>query len=72
MKADGTSQVALTQDSAHYNTDPSWSPDGRYVLFSSNKDGHYHIYVMNADGSNQKRLTNGPGEDRYPVWLPAP
>ncbi len=72
MEADGTDRVALTHDSSSYDIDPSWSPDGRYVLFSSNRDGQYHIYLMNVDGSNQQRLTGGPGEDRYPVWLPGP
>ena len=72
MNADGTDQVALSQDPSTYDTDPSWSPDGEYIVFSSNRYGGYHLYVMNADGSNQLRLTNGPGEETSPVWLPEP
>jgi|TARA_B100001964_G_scaffold191440_1_gene213824 Tol biopolymer transport system component len=30
--------------------------------------GHDEIYVMDADGSNQIRLMDNPGDDRYPSW----
>ena len=40
--------------------DPSWSPDGEKIAFSSDRDdneGVYDIYVMNADdGSDVTRL----------------
>ena len=35
----------LTDDSANYRS-PSWSPDGRYIAFESNRDGDWGIYVM--------------------------
>jgi hypothetical protein len=40
------------------------------IAFVSNRDGNDEIYVMNPDGSNQRRLTNTPGEDWHPAWLP--
>jgi TolB protein len=38
------------------------SPDGRYIVYISNRNGVENIYRMNADGSNEMQLTNGSGE----------
>jgi Tol biopolymer transport system component len=45
---------------------PDFSPDGRRIVFTSNRDRQGEIYVMNANGSGQKRLTRRGGDD----WLP--
>lgn len=50
---------------------PMFSPDGRRIVFESNRDGNPEIYVMNADGSNQRNVSNFPGAaDHGPVWSP--
>ena len=45
---------------------------GSSIAFVSMSDtspyGHDEIYVMDADGSNQIRLMDNPGDDRYPSW----
>lgn len=78
MNADGTDVRRLTSG-AEKNVDPTWSPDGTRIAFSSNRaaDGKFHIYVMNADGSGVTQLTariygtsvNFVG-DAKPVWSP--
>ena len=50
--------------------DPSFSPDGKQIAFTSFRDGNAEIYVMNADGSNVRRITNHPAFDNYPVFSP--
>jgi Tol biopolymer transport system component len=49
----------------------AWSPDGRRLLFSSQKDGNTDLYVVNADGSDEQRLTHTPDAREYePTWSP--
>lgn len=52
------------------NEDPCWSPNGRYIGFSSDRDGGYHIYMMTANGQNQRRITVLKGEQTSPSWSP--
>jgi hypothetical protein len=40
------------------------------IVFRSNRDGNWELYVMNSDGSDQKNLTNNPGNDGSPSWSP--
>ena len=49
---------------------PSWSPDGTKIAFSSKRDGNWEIYVMDIDGQNQVNLTNNPASDQNPSWSP--
>jgi Tol biopolymer transport system component len=49
----------------------AWSPDGRSILFASNRDhSDYYkdVYVMRADGSGVVRLTQVRAET--PAWSP--
>ncbi len=50
------------------NKDPSISPDGKAIAFSSDRDGNWEIYLMRVDGSGQKRLTQLDGDDISPRW----
>jgi TolB protein len=73
MNPDGSEVSRLTNDPADdYN--PSISPDGLKIAFTSNRDSHqdgnYEIYIMNFDGSNQVRMTNSAGNDGFPTWSP--
>ena len=78
MDADGGNPQHLTND---LNDDryPSWSPDGKRIVFSSERDGHFigefeitssEIYLMDADGGNQQKLTENRKNDFSPSWSP--
>ncbi len=66
MDADGSNPKKLTD----HGMDPSWSPDGRQMVFASRRDGIFQIYAMNSDGSNVRRLTKHNAEDSNPAWAP--
>ena len=65
MNIDGSGVAQLTD---YFETDPSFSPDGTKIAFSTYRDGNWEVYVMNADGSNQARLTELAGLDAVPSW----
>ena len=41
-----------------YNSTPSYSPDGKQVVFSGRAGGRFDIFIMNSDGSGLRRLTS--------------
>jgi Tol biopolymer transport system component len=61
---------ALT--TTHNNSMPSWSPDGRYIVFVSKRDGNPEIYRMLSGGQDQINLTDNGAVDTDPVWQPKP
>ena len=70
MNIDGTDWRKLT-DRKDNNEDPSWAPDGKHLVFSSNRTGEYQIYIMRDDGTNVQRLTYR-GMSQSPAWSPTP
>jgi len=52
------------------NESSSWSPNGRHLIFQSNRLGGTQLFTMLADGSEQQVLTGGPGQASSPAWSP--
>jgi Tol biopolymer transport system component len=68
IEANGTGEKQLTADAGN-NSWPSVSPDGRYVVFASDRTGTDHVWRIDTDGSNPTQLTNGGGES-FPQCSP--
>jgi Tol biopolymer transport system component len=49
---------------------PVWSPNGRKIVFGSDRDGDIDIYTMNADGRGQRRLTRSTEMETSLAWSP--
>jgi Tol biopolymer transport system component len=57
---DGTGLKRLT-DALGYDAEGSYSPDGKQIVFCSQRDGNLELWVMDADGSHPRQLTHAPG-----------
>ncbi|MDF1501083.1 MAG: protein kinase [Anaerolineales bacterium] len=64
----GLDPVQLTNSLG--NKEPAFSPDGQWIAFTTTRDQNPEIYIMTNNGSGQKNLTNDPGRDLQPDWLP--
>jgi TolB protein len=72
MAADGTDLRRVT-DAPSSDTDASWSPDGRWIVYSTNYGGlsQPNIFVVSAEGGEPIRVTyNEASEDGAPSWSP--
>ena len=49
---------------------PSWSPDGKKVVFSSRRDGQPDLYLFNLETNETRRLTLTEENERYPQFSP--
>jgi len=68
-RLDGGGLTRLT-DAPGYDAECSFSPDGRSILFVSDRDGDPDIYLCDADGGNVRQLTDQPGYDGGPFFSP--
>ena len=65
-----TRKVERITEHSSIDTSPSYSPDGKYIAFNSDRSGLQQIYVMRSDGTQVKRITFGKGLYGTPVWSP--
>jgi eukaryotic-like serine/threonine-protein kinase len=51
------------------NGTAAWSPDGKTLIYSSNRDGNYQLYEQPADGSGEaRRVTDGANPEIGATW----
>ena len=66
-KEDGTALQRLTTHPAR-DVLPRFSPDGKWIAFSSNRYGNFDVFVMPATGGDAKQLTWHSGADTVVGW----
>ncbi len=49
---------------------PRWSPDGKQILFESNRSGDSQIWVIDVQGGEARQLTTVASEASSPIWSP--
>ncbi len=75
MNLDGSGLLRLssarkTNGKWSNNEDPAFSPDGRHILFISDRTGIKQLYMVNIDGSNERRITYDNKFYSKPKWGP--
>src|ERR1700759_2124438 len=48
----------------------TWSPDGRFVAYSSDRAGKFDIWVQQVSGGDPVQITTNPGHNWQPEWSP--
>jgi len=48
----------------------SFSPDGKNIVYVSNRSGSQDIWIMDRNGKNAMQLMNWTSEETYPSWSP--
>jgi len=67
VRPDGSDLHRLT-NSPGYDAEGTLSPDGRTIVFTSERGGDLDIYTMRTDGSHVRRLTTEIGYDGGPTF----
>jgi Tol biopolymer transport system component len=70
-----TEELTKLTDDSYDDNDPSWSPDGNFIVFSSDrtelgKNWSYNLFLINVNDGNVAYLTYGKQKDAAPVFSP--
>ena len=76
---DSTGEAVSTGDYAHtrltfgpgLQTDPTFSPDGKFIAYSSDRGSNFDIWVEPVGGGGEPvQITRSPAQDTQPAWSP--
>jgi Tol biopolymer transport system component/DNA-binding winged helix-turn-helix (wHTH) protein len=48
----------------------TWSPDGRFIAYASDRGGKYDIWIQQISGGDPIQVTKSPGQNWQPDWSP--
>jgi len=55
--ADGSNHIQLTKGDKN-SSNPKWSPDGKWIAFTSSRDGKNNLYLLSTMGGEAEKLTD--------------
>ena len=65
VNADGSEMRLLTEQGR--NEDPSWAPDGRHIVFASDRGGYRGLWVLDTVSGRMRNLVRNQN-DQLPDW----
>ncbi|MBI1832574.1 MAG: PD40 domain-containing protein [Planctomycetes bacterium] len=69
VDSDGGVAKLLTMHEKH-DFNSVFSPDGKWIAFSSNRHGQYDVFIIPAQGGKPRRLTFDSADDHVTGWSP--
>lgn len=70
VDVDGENPKKLTE-AGQVCEEPDGSSDGQWIVYVSVQDGNKDIYLIRADGGGLRKLTEDPGLEFSPAWVPS-
>ena len=67
MNSDGSNAFRLTAMDGR-ETNPMFSPDGKWIAFTGRQEGNANVYIMPAQGGKIIQLTYHDSQDRVESW----
>jgi TolB protein len=64
----GTPLLPIPDETNGDDVYPIYSPDGKFIAFSSNRSGYYNIYVFDQSASVLYQLTSNEDENYPGAW----
>jgi len=55
--ADGSNHIQLTKGDKN-SSNPQWSPDGKWISFTSSRDGKANLYLLAVGGGESEKITD--------------
>ena len=73
VPAEHGSSRNLTKSPGVHEVSPTWSPDGKWISYFSDRAGEYELYLRPQKGGDEIRITSDGSLTRYrysPTWSP--
>jgi len=67
-RSDGTQYRRLTEDAAR-DRGPAWSPDGKKIVFYTDRGGRYDLWTIRPEGGQPEQITKDASAN-FAVWSP--
>src|SRR5712664_2794043 len=64
-------EAKLIDGGMAFDSQPKFSPDGKWIAFLSDREGSENLWIMHSDGSDPKQVSKDPNaEFASPSWAP--
>ncbi len=70
VPVDGSAPARALTNSSARDSNPRWSPDGRWILFESTRSGNSQLWVIGISGGEARQLTKISTDAGHGTWSP--